>query len=153
MASDPAWKPKMAAPSSPAVGPRDASASPSPLATATNPRASRQAWPRSARLLRRAEFRAAYEQGMRRSSPHFTLFALARPGAPARFGITASAKVGNAVVRNRLRRRTRALLRQLRTSAPAGFDIVINPRPKVATAAFPLLAAELGRQLQLLGPR
>lgn len=145
----------MVAPSSPAAGPRDASASPSPLATATNPRASRRAWPRSARLLRRAEFRAAYEQGMRRSSPHFTLFALARPGAPApsRFGITASAKVGNAVVRNRLRRRTRALLRGLRFSVPAGFDIVINPRPGAATADFALLASELSRQLQHLSPR
>lgn len=145
----------MAAPSSLAVGPRDASASPSPLATATNPRAPRPGWPRAARLLRRAEFRAAYEQGMRRSSPHFTLFALARSGAPApsRFGITASSKVGNAVVRNRLRRRTRALLRGLRSGAPAGFDIVINPRPAAATANFSLLAEELGRQLQRLGAK
>lgn len=95
---------------------------------------------------------------MRRSSPHFTLFALVRPGAgpeaqsPARFGITASAKVGNAVLRNRLRRRTRELLRRLREQAPAGFDIVINPRPSAATADPALLMSELGRQLQLLGP-
>lgn len=94
---------------------------------------------------------------MRRSSPHFTLFGRARAAgsgpATARFGITASRKLGSAVLRNRLRRRTRELLR--RSLSPAAFaagafDIVINPRPAAATADFARLGAELAEQIGLL---
>jgi len=120
------------------------SALPSPPDIATRPGG--EAWPQRRRLLSRAQFRAIYEQGMRRSSPHFTAFGLAGPagGEALRFGITASRKLGSAVVRNRLRRRTRELLRR-QGLAPAGLacDIVINPRPAVAHAPFAALATEL----------
>ncbi|HUX67745.1 MAG TPA: ribonuclease P protein component [Terriglobales bacterium] len=104
-----------------------------------------EAWPQRRRLLSRAQFRAIYEQGMRRSSPHFTAFGLPGPagGGAVRFGITASRKLGGAVVRNRLRRRTRELLRRQAAADGLACDIVINPRPAVATAPLAALAAEL----------
>jgi ribonuclease P protein component len=103
-------------------------------------------------LLHRPEFRAAYELGMRRSSPHFTVFGLAAaPGSDAdRFGITVSRKLGGAVVRNRLRRRTRELLRRLPGSPGPACDLVINPRPSVATADFGGLAEELAATVEKL---
>lgn len=119
---------------------------PSPPATATRP----EAWPAGRRLLRRADFRAAYEQGMRRASRHFTLFGRRRGGVGGVcFGITVSRKLGNAVTRNRLRRRTRELLRRLPQDTLA-CDIVINPRPAVASADFALLGRELGEQIERL---
>ncbi len=87
---------------------------------------------------------------MRRSSRHFTVFAMTRPHAGARFGITASKKLGNAVLRNRIRRRTRELLRRLPDLADCRGDFVINPRPAVAEANFEELARELGTQIEKL---
>ena len=176
MDSGPAWKPRTAEPCSPAGAPKDANASPSAPGTGINPdgggtalsqRPSRQAtqsWPRHDRVLRRSEFRAAYEQGMRRSSPHFTVFGLRRvvraagAGAAAEFagvhyGITVTRKQGGAVVRNRIRRRTRELLRRLSEMGPGRggeWNVVINPRTSVAHADLRLLAAELEAQLQRL---
>ncbi|MGH9417695.1 MAG: ribonuclease P protein component [Terriglobales bacterium] len=141
-------------PCSAVVAPRDASGSPSAPAIATEaPPRRRLRWPRRTRLLRRADYRAVYECGLRRSSPHFAGFVLARrDSAGPRFGITASGKLGGAVVRNRLRRRTRELLRMgARPEATlAGCDIVLNPRPAVATAPLPVLAEELESLLRRL---
>lgn len=115
-------------------------------------------------MLRRSEFRAAYEQGLRRSSPHFTVFGLCRnaPVAGAappagtegvRYGITVTRKQGGAVVRNRIRRRTRELLRHLPELGPGhggAWNVIINPRTSVAHADLRLLATELESQLQRL---
>ncbi len=50
-------------------------------------------------------------------------------GAAARFGLTASKKVGNAVARNRTRRRLRALAQEILSKhGQAGFDYVLIGR-------------------------
>ncbi|HWG37746.1 MAG TPA: ribonuclease P protein component [Terriglobales bacterium] len=102
-------------------------------------------------MLRRVDFLAVYDSGMRRGSPHFTIFgrlrAAAAVGAGDRFGITVTKKLGNSAVRNRLRRRTRELLRRLPGSGPA-CDFVIHPRPAAATGALPSLAEELAAEMQ-----
>jgi ribonuclease P protein component len=61
-------------------------------------------------LTRRADFLAA-NRGVRIARPGFVLLARANDGAGLRFGITVTKKIGNAVVRNRMKRRFRALLR------------------------------------------
>lgn len=67
------------------------------------------------------------------------------------FGVTVTRKQGGAVVRNRIRRRTRELLRHLTPPEGAGaYDVVINPRTSVAGADFRLLATELEAQLRRL---
>lgn len=87
---------------------------------------------------------------MRRASRNFTAFGRRRgPAGGVRFGITVSRKLGPAVMRNRIRRRTRELLRRLPDTV-AGCDIVINPRPAVATADFLPLGRELGELIQRL---
>ncbi len=139
----------MDGPCSPGVAPRVGSGLPSPPVTAINPSSASTvgaaAWPPSRRLLRRVDIRAAYDHGMRRSSPHFTLFAVPSAGLAPRFGITVSSKLGGAVERNRIRRRTREMLRRycVNQAPGTGFDVVINPRPSVAHADFQLLAGEL----------
>lgn len=157
MASAAAWRPRMAALCCRGAGPKGASELPSPRGTGievwtVESSGQGQKWPPRRRLLRRSEFRTAYAQGLRRSSAHFTVFALARPVAVGdqgvRFGITVSRKLGGAVARNRLRRRTRELLRRQRSASEASAgtcscDMVVHPRPGVADAPMEELAAEL----------
>jgi ribonuclease P protein component len=69
----------------------------------------------------------------------------ARDGSRA--GITVSKAIGNAVVRNRLRRRVKAILDRTAFGAPPHRDIVLIARPGAGEADFAAVAAELGRLL------
>ncbi len=63
-------------------------------------------------MTRRADFLAA-NRGVRVARPGFVLLAQPNAGRGLRFGITVTKRIGNAVVRNRMKRRFRALLRDL----------------------------------------
>jgi ribonuclease P protein component len=63
-------------------------------------------------LTRRADFLAA-NRGLRVSRPGFVLLTRANGALGQRYGITVTKRIGNAVVRNRMKRRFRALLREL----------------------------------------
>lgn len=73
-------------------------------------------FPKSARVRKRREYLEIQGRGRRVSLPHFVFVLAARPRAPgvlasARLGVTASRKVGNAVVRNRCKRLVREAFR------------------------------------------
>lgn len=72
--------------------------------------------------------------------------------AEVRVGFTASRKVGNAVARNRARRRLRALSRELLTAAGRpGTDYVLIARQGTLDRPFPLLRADLEAALDKVG--
>jgi ribonuclease P protein component len=87
------------------------------------------------------------------TGPDTVLGPLSGEGRPSRFGISVKKALGNAVVRNRIRRRIREILRRNRTEIPSGWDIVIHPRSSVAEAPFAPLEAELVRLLRGLTTR
>ena len=60
-----------------------------------------------------------------------------------RFGMSVKKALGNAVVRNRIRRRVREILRLHREEFAPGWDIVIHPARAAATLKFAKLEAEL----------
>jgi ribonuclease P protein component len=109
------------------------------------PGATGHAFPKAFRLLRRAEFRRVYEEGQRRSASLCTVFYSSNGLAHSRLGITVPARVGKAVVRNRIKRRLREIFRLNRSRIPAGWDLVVNPRPQAAEAEFTKLVREFLR--------
>ena len=101
------------------------------------------------RLRKRREF-LAVRRGEKRRGRLFLLEVLDRgDDAPARVGITVTKKVGNAVVRNRVRRRLREAVRVRAASDMApGNDYVIVGREDVLAAPFAQIAAELSRRMR-----
>lgn len=73
------------------------------------------------------------------------------PAGAIRLGLTASKKVGGAVVRNRARRRLRALAREiLPWHGPVGYDIVLIARRDTASRPHAALRADLETALRRL---
>lgn len=103
-----------------------------------------------ARLRKRAEFLAA-AKGRRLHTGAFSLQAAARAPADteeARFGLTVTKKEGNAVVRNRLRRRLREALRLAALpDARAGHDYVIVARRESLKTGFARLQQDIAGAL------
>ena len=106
-------------------------------------------------LTRRADFLAA-NAGRRQPMPGFVV--LLRPrddGDPTmRVGFTVTKKIGNAVVRNRMKRRLRALARELLpTAGEPGADHVLIGRQGGIERDFAALRAELAKALAKLARR
>jgi ribonuclease P protein component len=123
-------------------------------------------FPRTARLLRHADFERVYKQGRRHFSASMTVFywprgeagtetregtpALSMPkGVPApqglRIGFTVSRALGGAVQRNRMKRRLREAVRMTRPVAGVAADVVINPKKSLLTADFADVLNEVRR--------
>ncbi|HEY0417940.1 MAG TPA: ribonuclease P protein component, partial [Acetobacteraceae bacterium] len=102
---------------------------------------------------RRAEFVHVAGKGRKAPAPGLVLQALRRGDeAPARLGFTVTKKVGNAVARNRTRRRLKEAARLLFAERPvAGVDLVIVGRDGTRTREFSVLMDDLARALAKVG--
>ena len=70
--------------------------------------------------------------------------------ANVRVGFTVSKRVGNAVIRNRVKRRLREIVRASKPLLDAGWDYVVIARPSAATADFQALRKDFECQLLAL---
>lgn len=113
------------------------------MPTTTESSVARPAVSKPAVLTRRTDFLAA-NRGLRVSRPGFVLLARPNEGAGLRFGITVTKRIGNAVVRNRMKRRFRALLRDvLPVHGLADTDHVLIGREGGIERDFAALQSEL----------
>lgn len=105
------------------------------------------------RLKHRAEFLRAASRGRKVAVHGLVLQALPRlDDGPARLGFTVTKKVGNAVIRNRTRRRLKEAARLLLRAAPvAGVDLVLIGRDTTRDRPFPALIEDLRRALDKAG--
>jgi ribonuclease P protein component len=101
------------------------------------------------RLRKRGEF-LAVRRGEKRRGRLFLLEVLSRGDeAPARVGFTVTKKAGNAVKRNRIRRRLKEAVRShVAGDMAAGNDYVIVGREELVSAPFAEITAELSRRLR-----
>jgi len=105
----------------------------------------------------RADFLRVARSGRRWAGPTLVMQAAAHSDGPGRVsrmrvGFTASRRVGNAVVRNRAKRRMRAAAAQvLPTQGRPGSDYVLIARAATADRPFSELIADLERALRRLG--
>lgn len=87
------------------------------------------------RLSRSSEFQRVYRQGRSKSNRYLVLYSFAR-GDDAeqgiRFGVSVGRKVGNAVVRNRVKRTIREAYTELADDLTDGLDYVVLARPDAA---------------------
>ena len=105
------------------------------------------------RLRVRTEFLRAAAHGRKAAVHGLVLQALARgDDAPLRVGYTVTKKVGNAVVRNRTRRRLREAARLLLAGqALPGLDLVLIGRDATRARPFAQLVDDLARALAKAG--
>jgi ribonuclease P protein component len=87
-------------------------------------------YPPDARLNQRAEFSHVQRHGVRLQTANFVLYAARQAGCQTiRLGMAVSRRVGNAVVRNRVKRFIREAFRlRLRSTLPAGTALVVIAR-------------------------
>ena len=107
-------------------------------------------FPRTARLLKHADFERVYKQGRRHFSSHMTVFYLRQEEGNARIGFTVGRVLGGAVQRNRIKRRLREAVRQRRAILKETVDVVINPKKSVLTVKLPALLEEIGRAFDMI---
>jgi ribonuclease P protein component len=124
------------------------------------------ATPRKESSLRRhADYQRVYREGKRQSLPLMTYFYAGRkpqnvsvdgaaepsrtlqveiPPGP-RVGLTAGKVLGNAVARNRIKRRMRQAIRHVQTELTADVDVILHPRRTVLEVEFSQIERDVQR--------
>lgn len=106
--------------------------------------------PAAHRLTDPASYRRASRTGRRGSSRTLVVHAVADPSGAgaAQVGFVVSKAVGNAVVRNRVKRRLRHLVLDRLTALPPGGAVVVRALPAAAAATAAELRSDLERCLE-----
>lgn len=96
------------------------------------------------RVVLPADFRSTVRRGRRATTPSAIYYRLATaPSAPLRVGVIVTKEIGNAVHRNLVRRRLRALGRGLVDAGVRGEDVVIRVRAGSAQLTWDSLSADM----------
>jgi ribonuclease P protein component len=98
------------------------------------------------RLRRRADYLRCYRTGRRRHGEIAILYFVPNELGHPRLGITASRKVGDAVVRHRLKRRIKEIYRRWQERASlSSMDLVLHLKPEARGVEWPVFRAEMLR--------
>ncbi len=98
------------------------------------------------------DFRRAYRKGRSAAEPCLVVYARRNnTGTCNRVGYTVSAKLGCAVVRNRVRRRLREIYRLNESGFRPGYDLVVVARGRSVSAGYQRLEREFLRACSGLG--
>ena len=109
--------------------------------------------PRSARLTSKRDFQVIYAKGRSFVADLIVIHVLPRGGNRRRFGFSVSTKLGNAVVRNRVKRRLREAIRSCLGRMREGRDVVVVARVKCKEASLGRIQEAIERLLRKAGLR
>ena len=103
--------------------------------------------PKRVRVRKRRDFLAIQGSAHHLTTRHFMILHRAGSAANARLGITVTKKIGNAVIRNQIKRAVRETFRQRRGGLPA-LDLVVVARKGAGRLATTQVAEELGPAME-----
>jgi ribonuclease P protein component len=96
------------------------------------------------RVLSAGDFKTVVRRGKRAHTQHAVIYAVRRDASqPTRFGFIVAKSVGGAVKRNLVRRRLRAIARELLLVQPTGLDVVVRALPGVDQLGWDTLHKEI----------
>ncbi len=104
-------------------------------------------------LKQNSDFRLVYTRGRSAVSPRVVLYCRKNRRQGNRVGFTVSRKLGNAVTRNRVRRRLREIMRLHDGDLRRGYDLILVARTRAVNTDYQKLESDVLRcleQLQLL---
>lgn len=108
----------------------------------------RYTFPRGDRLLTRADFQRVFQQGEKQVGRHFVCYAVRREVPGNKLGLVVSRKVGNAVVRNRVKRMIREYFRTNQYHFEAPTELVVVARAEAAALNSDACEQSLRKLLQ-----
>lgn len=97
------------------------------------------------------EFRRVYSSGKSLATGNLVLYCKKNRTGQNRLGLTIGTKVGNAVIRNRVRRKIKEIYRLHEDELICGYDLIIVARVKSRYADYSTLESELLRLFKKMG--
>ncbi len=97
------------------------------------------------------EFRRLYAKGKNAVSPFLAIYCRKNKLGVSRLGVVTGVKLGHAVVRNRVRRRLRAVYRTNEEKLKPGYDIVVVARVRSVYARYDQLEKNFFSLTEKLG--
>ena len=108
-------------------------------------------FPKLCRLRKSWEFQRVWKMGCKLHTPHFILLVAENSNKSSRLGLTVSRKVGNAVMRNRIKRYVRDFFRHNKGKFPVAVDFSVVAKRNAASLNVAEAHAELKRALEFKG--
>jgi ribonuclease P protein component len=102
------------------------------------------------RLRYKRDFTKVYAEGKRYRGKYFILAYCPIESGPSRFAAVASKKIGNAVKRNRAKRRIRSLFRRNKHLIHTSLDMVFISKKNIITAPWPLIEQDFVKALKTI---
>jgi ribonuclease P protein component len=102
-----------------------------------------QSYRKTERITNKSRFKVIYDQGVWRSSKHFTTITYVNTHGIKRIGLTVTKKTGNAVKRNKIKRLMREFFRRNKNLFPGKHDVVIMARRNIPSLTYRQACDEL----------
>ncbi|MBC8586711.1 ribonuclease P protein component [Paratissierella segnis] len=103
------------------------------------------------RLRKNIEFKRVYNKGKNYWNGDLTLYVKKNGLRETRLGITITKKIGNAVVRNKIRRRIKEIYRLNHHRVKNGYDLIFIPKKNVVGLSYKELEKSLIHVLRMSG--